>query len=132
LRASAVTEVVSKGFTLSVSLKNIVIFVTDLPKAKKFYADLLGLPVAGQSEMLIEFFPGAAATVGVSLALNEDARRLVGRHTGITLKVEKIVELCESLRNGGVTFIEPLESSPWGRMAVVQDFDGNMIALVDR
>lgn len=117
---------------MSVSLKNIVIFVTDLAKAKSFYVDLLGLPVAGQSEMIIEFFPGVGATMGVSLALHDDARLLVGRHTGISLKVEKIVEVCETLKNGGVTFVEPLESSPWGKMAVVQDFDGNMIALVDR
>jgi predicted enzyme related to lactoylglutathione lyase len=117
---------------MSITLKNIVIFVTDLAKAKSFYADLLGLPVAGQSEMLIEFFPGAATTLGVSLALHEDSRSLIGRHTGITLKVEKIAALCETLKNGGAHFVEPLESSPWGKMAVVQDFDGNMMALVDR
>lgn len=117
---------------MSVSLKNFVIFVTDLVKARSFYVDLLGLPVAGQSEMLIEFFPGAATTLGVSLALHEDARRLVGRHTGITLKVENIGVVCETLNNGGASFVEPLESGPWGKMAVVQDFDGNMIALVDR
>jgi predicted enzyme related to lactoylglutathione lyase len=117
---------------VSVTLKNIVIFVTDLAKAKTFYANLLGLPVAGQSEMLIEFFPGSATTLGVSLALHDDARSLIGRHTGITLKVEHIVKVCEALKTGGVYFVEPLETSPWGKMAVVQDFDGNMIALVDR
>ena len=117
---------------MSISLKNIVVFVTDLVKAKSFYVDLLGLPVAGQSEMLIEFFPGSTTTLGVSLALHDDARCLVGRHTGISLKVENIVGVCETLRNGGAHFVEPLDSSPWGKMAVVQDFDGNMIALVDR
>lgn len=117
---------------MSVSLKNFVIFVTDLAKAKSFYVDLLGLPIAGQSEMLIEFFPGVATTLGVSLALHEDARSLVGRHTGITLKVENIAEVCETLKNGGAHFVEPLESSPWGKMAVVQDFDGNTLAMVDR
>lgn len=117
---------------MSVSLKNVVIFVTDLAKSRSFYVDLLGLPVAGQSEMLIEFFPGAVTTLGVSLALHEDARSLVGRHTGISLKIDDIVEVCERLKNGGAHFVEPLESSPWGKMAVVQDFDGNMIALVDR
>ena len=117
---------------MSITLKNFVIFVTDLAKARTFYVDLLGLPVAGQSEMLIEFFPGATTTMGVSLALHDDARSLVGRHTGISLKVENIVGVCETLKNGGVNFVEPLESSPWGKMAVVQDFDGNMIALVDR
>ncbi len=117
---------------MSLLLKNIVVFVTDLARAKSFYVDLLGLPVAGQSEMIIEFFPGATTTLGVSLALHDDARSLVGRHTGITLKAENIVALCETLKNGGVHFVEPLESSPWGKMAVVQDFDGNLIALVDR
>ena len=117
---------------MSVTLKNIVLFVTDLAKAKSFYLDLLGLPLAGESEMLMEFFPGAATTLGVSLALHEDAKKLIGRHTGITLKVANIVALCDSLKHAGVHFAEPLESSPWGKMAVVEDFDGNMIALVDR
>jgi len=117
---------------MTVSMKNVVVFVTDLAKARKFYCDLLGLPVAGQSEMIVEFFPGASTTFGVSLALHEDARRLVGRHTGISLKVEGIEKLCESLRAGGVNFVEPLESSPWGKMAVIADFDGNQFALVDR
>lgn len=113
-------------------MKNIVVFVTDLARAKVFYADLLGLPLAGQSEMMMEFLPGASTTLGIALALHDDARCLVGRHTGITLRVERIEELCESLRAGGVRFVEPLESSPWGKMAVVADADGNQFALVDR
>lgn len=117
---------------MAITVKNMVIFVTDLARAKSFYADLLGLPIAGQSEMLIEFFPESATRMGVSLALNEDARALVGRHTGITLKVENIVTVCETLKKGGAHFVEPLETSPWGKMAVVQDFDGNMLAMVDR
>ena len=116
---------------MSVAMKNIVVFVTDLVRAKQFYHELLGLPVAGQSEMMMEFFPGAPTTLGVALALQDEARKLVGRHTGITLKVEQIEALCETLKAGGVRFVEPLESSPWGRMAVVADFDGNQIALVN-
>jgi predicted enzyme related to lactoylglutathione lyase len=113
-------------------MKNVVIFVTDLAKAKAFYVDLLGLPLAGQSEMLLEFFPGAPSTLGVALALQDEARKLVGRHTGITLKVEKIEELCKTLASGAACFIEPLESSPWGKMAVIADPDGNQLALVNR
>jgi predicted enzyme related to lactoylglutathione lyase len=113
-------------------MKNIVIFVTDLVKAKAFYVDLLGLPLAGQSEMLMEFYPGAPTTLGVALALQDEARKLVGRHTGITLKVDKLEALCETLSSGGARFVEPLESSPWGKMAVIADPDGNQLALVDR
>ncbi|OHB29374.1 MAG: glyoxalase [Desulfuromonadaceae bacterium GWB2_53_15] len=117
---------------MNVSMKNIVVFVTDLAKAKSFYVDLLQFPVAGQSEMLMEFFPGAPVTMGVALALSDDARKLVGRHTAITLKVEQIDTLCESLQAAGVKFVEPLEPSPWGKMAVIADFDGNQFAIVDR
>jgi predicted enzyme related to lactoylglutathione lyase len=113
-------------------MKNIVVFVTDLARAKAFYVDKLGLPLAGQSEMMMEFFPGEKTTMGVALALQDEARKLVGRHTGITLKVEKIEQLCESLKNSGVCFVEPLESSPWGKMAVIADGDGNQLALVNK
>ena len=115
-----------------VSMKNIVVFVTDLAKAKAFYVDLLQFPVAGQSEMLMEFFPGAPTTMGVSLALSDDARKLVGRHTAISLRVEQIDTLCETLQTAGVKFVEPLEHTPWGKMAVIADFDGNQFAIVDR
>jgi predicted enzyme related to lactoylglutathione lyase len=117
---------------MTISMKNFVVFVTDLERAKPFYADLLGMPAGGVNEMMMEFFPGATTTLGVALALQDDARRLVGRHTGITFKVERIEELCETLRGAGVRFVEPLESSPWGKMAVVADPDGNQFALVDR
>ncbi len=116
---------------MTVSMKNIVLFVTDLQKAKSFYVELLGLPLAGESQMMMEFFPGASTTLGVALAMQDEARKLVGRYTGITLKVNSIDKLCDRLEDGGVTFIEPLEESPWGKMAVVADPDGNQIALVD-
>lgn len=117
--------------SVSVSMKNIVLFVTDLEKAKKFYVEQLGLPVAGESQMMVEFFPGAKPTLGIALALQDDAKALVGRHTGITLNVKGIGKLCQHLTDGGARFIEPLEESPWGKMAVVADPDGNQFALVE-
>jgi predicted enzyme related to lactoylglutathione lyase len=82
--------------------------------------------------MMLEFFPGEGAKFGVALAMHEAAMNLVGRHTGITMTVEEIVTLCRDLTAAGVRFEEPLEASPWGKMAVVCDPDGNQIALVDR
>lgn len=116
---------------MSITMKNIVLFVTDLQKAKLFYADLLGLPLAGESQMMMEFFSGSGTTLGVALALQDDAKALVGRHTGITLNVPGIAKTCDRLRDAGATFIEPLEESPWGKMAVVADPDGNQFALVE-
>ena len=112
-------------------MKNVVVFVTDLARAKQFYTEQIGLPLAGETQMLLEFFPGSGTTLGIALALQDAAKALVGRHTGVTLQVTGIESLCQRLQDGGVTFIEPLEASPWGKMAVVADPDGNQYALVE-
>jgi len=117
---------------MEISFKNIVIFVRDLAIAKKFYAEQLGLPLVEETQMMLEFFPGNGTRLGVAMAMHEAAMPLVGRHTGVTLRVPELVELYQVLTAAGVKFAEPLEASPWGKMAVVCDPDGNQIALVDR
>jgi len=116
---------------MAVTMKNVVIFVRDFEAAKRFYREMLNLPLANESTMMLEFFPGGT-TLGVATAMHEAAYPLVGRHTGVTLRVTDIEDLCQRLTAAGVPFAEPLEHSPWGKMAVVQDPDGNQIALVDR
>lgn len=113
-------------------MKNVVVFVRDTAAAKKFYKEQLQLPVANETDFMIEFFPGATSTFGVATALHEAAFPLVGRHTGITLQVKELDAFCKQLTDAGVTFTEPLEQTPWGKMAVIADPDGNQIALVDR
>lgn len=112
-------------------MKNIVVFVRDFEKAKRFYKEQLRLPLVQESQMIMEFFPGGGTTLGISLAMHEAAFPLVGRHTGITLQVKGIDLLCEELEAAGVEFAEPLEKTPWGKMAVVKDPDGNQFALVE-
>jgi predicted enzyme related to lactoylglutathione lyase len=63
--------------------------------------------------------------------MHEAAMPLVGRHTGITLTVEKIDETCKTMEAAGVRFVEPLEKSPWGKMAVIADPDGNQFAITE-
>jgi lactoylglutathione lyase len=117
---------------MTMRLKNVVVFVRDLDKAKIFYKEQLKLPLVNETQTMMEFFPGGGTTLGVAMALHEAALPLVGRHTGITLQVDAIETLCRELTAAGARFAEPLEASPWGKMAVVQDPDGNQIALVDR
>jgi predicted enzyme related to lactoylglutathione lyase len=112
-------------------MKNVVIFVRDFEAAKHFYKDLLRLPLVQESQMMMEFFPGGGATLGVAMAMHEAAYPLVGRHTGITLQVKGIDEFCRQLAASGVKFPEPLETSPWGKMAVMADPDNNHLALVE-
>lgn len=117
---------------MAMRMKNVVIFVRDLEKAKVFYKEQLKLPLVNESQTMMEFFPGGGATLGVAMALHEMALPLVGRHTGITIQVAELEKLYQDLVAAGVRFTEPLEASPWGKMAVVADPDGNQLALVDR
>lgn len=112
-------------------IKNMVVFVLDLEKAKHFYKQQLKLPLVQESVAMMEFFPGGGPTLGVALAMHDAAKPLVGRHTGITLVVSDLESLCKELTAAGVSFAEPLEQTPWGKMAVVNDPDGNQFALVE-
>jgi lactoylglutathione lyase len=112
-------------------MKNIVVFVNDLARAKRFYVEQMKLPLGQESMTMMELAPPGGTVLGVALALTDDARTLVGRHTGVTLTVQGIEQFCRDLTAGGVAFAEPLEVSPWGKMAVVKDPDGNQFALVE-
>jgi lactoylglutathione lyase len=112
-------------------MKNVVVFVKDLDAAKTFYKEQLKLPLVGESVAMMEFFPGGGVTMGVALAMHEGAFPLVGRHTGITLNVTGLKGFYDELVAAGVKFAEPLAESPWGRMAVVMDPEGNQFALVE-
>ena len=80
---------------------------------------------------MMEFLTGQGTSLGVALALHDAAQKLVGRHTGITLSVKDLEKLCATLVEKGARFTEPLEQTPWGKMAVVADPDGNEFALVE-
>lgn len=112
-------------------IKNIVVFVKDFQAARRFYKEQLGLPLSQETETMMEFLPGAETKLGVALALHEAAQKLVGRHTGVTLTVQGLDAVCASLVEKGARFTEPLERTPWGKMAVVADPDGNEFALVE-
>ncbi|MBJ6799551.1 VOC family protein [Geomonas propionica] len=112
-------------------IKNVVVFVKDIKAARRFYREQLGLPAGQETEYMMEFLPTEGTGLGVSLAMHEAAQKLVGRHTGITFTVKGLEELYAKLTQEGVRFTEPLEKSPWGKMAVVADPDGNEFALVE-
>lgn len=112
-------------------IKNIVVFVRDIKAARVFYREALGLAPGQETEAMMEFLPGQGTSLGVALAMHEAAQKLVGRHTGITFNVKGLEELCARLEEKGARFTEPLERTPWGKMAVVADPDGNEFALVE-
>lgn len=110
------------------NLYSIALFVTDLERAVAFYRDQLGLPLLRQGSFGAEFLDGGTR-LGVHPAVHPDAQALVGRHTGITLRVEGLLELAERLHGHGVRFMTEPTQQDFGIMAMVADPDGNILAL---
>ena len=110
------------------SLYSIAIFVTDIGRAVEFYRDRLALPLGKQGSFGAEFF-GQGPRIGIHPAVHADAKRLVGRHTGITLHVPELLHYCGELHDRGVRFVTEPTQQAWGIMAMVADPDGNVLAL---
>ena len=113
---------------MEISLYSAAVFVSNLDRAVEFYRDALGLPLGNQGSFGAEFLDGEVR-LSVHPAVHPDSKALVGRHTGLTFKVDGLLHLCGDLHAKGVTFMaEPTQQS-WGIMAMVADPDGNVIAL---
>jgi lactoylglutathione lyase len=112
------------------SLHSIAIFVNDIERAKRFYRDDLQLTLIREGSFGAEFLDGPPH-LGVHPAVHPDARALVGRHTGLTLKVEGIIDFCGRLHDRGVRLIAAPTRQSFGVMAMVADPDGNILALWD-
>ncbi len=113
---------------MTASLHSIAIFVTDLERARIFYEDQLGLPVARAGSFGFEFLENEPH-LGVHPALHPDALKMVGRHTGLTFAIPNLIDFCSALGDLGVRFIAEPTQQGFGVMAMVADPDGNIMAL---
>jgi lactoylglutathione lyase len=112
------------------ALHSIAVFVNDLDRAIPFYRDTLGLTVTKQGSFGAEFLE-QEPHLGVHPATHPDAKKLVGRHTGLTFHVPQLLHFCGILHDRGVTFISEPTKMGFGVMAMIADPDGNIFALWD-
>lgn len=110
------------------SLYSVAIFVNDIERALAFYGTTLGLPLEQSGSFGGEFFD-AGTHLSVHPAQHPDAKALVGRHTGITLRIPGLLHFCGLLHDRGVVFVAEPTQQAWGIMAMIRDPDGNILAL---
>ncbi|HEY4320212.1 MAG TPA: VOC family protein [Gemmatimonadales bacterium] len=113
---------------MTVSLRSIAVFVTNIERARIFYEEQLGLPVARAGSFGFEFL-AEPPHLGVHPAQHPDAIAMVGRHTGLTFEVTGLIDFCSRLGELGVRFVAEPTQQGFGVMAMVADPDGNIIAL---
>ena len=112
------------------SLYSIAIFVTDIDRAVAFYQTSLGLPLTKRGSFGAEFLE-QEPHLGVHPAVHPEARKLVGRETGLTFHVPDLLHFCGVLHDRGVRFVKEPTRQSWGVMAMIADPDGNILALWD-
>jgi predicted enzyme related to lactoylglutathione lyase len=110
------------------SLYSIAIFVNDIDRALTFYGDTLGFPLEKSGSFGGEFF-AEGTHLSVHPANHAEAKALVGRHTGLTIRIEGLLHYCGQLHDRGVTFVAEPTQQAWGIMAMIRDPDGNILAL---
>ena len=106
------------------------IFVTDLPAAAKFYAEVVGLEQVWSSPEAVVF--GKEPMVVVEAADAEaHAEGLVGRFTGVAFATDDATVLYRELTRAGVATHGPPERQPWGGILVhAKDPSGNTITFL--
>jgi predicted enzyme related to lactoylglutathione lyase len=112
------------------SLYSIAVFVTDIDRAVDFYENTLGLPLVRRGSFGAQFLD-AEPHLGVHPAVHPEARKLVGRETGLTLQVQNLVHFAGVLHDRGVRFTREPTKMDFGVMAMIADPDGNVFALWD-
>ena len=110
------------------------VFVRNWPEACAFYRDTLGLEERFVSAELgwAEYDVG-----GSSLAVervdpgDSDGTAMIGRMTGVSLRVDDIETVYRELLDRGVHFDGPPEKQPWGgTLANFSDLEGNVFTLL--
>lgn len=109
---------------------SLAVFVNNLDRATEFYRDTLGLPVHKKGSFGLELFL-EPPHLGIHPAVHPDAKRLVGRHTGLTFQVPGLLHYCGVLHERGVRFVREPTRMEWGVMAMIADPEDNIFALWD-
>ncbi len=112
---------------------SLILFVGDLSKARKFYADVLGLPVRFEDEIIV-VVGGSGQMVLHRNDRGHDERGIfpAGTEPGaasLRFKVEDPDAWEKEARRSGVRILWPTQEATWGRFLVVADPDARPVAL---
>lgn len=110
------------------------VFSFNWDEALKFYRDVIGFPVTfSDPDMGWAQFQLGSVYLGLERCDRNDveAQGLVGRFVGVSIEVNDIETVYDSLVLKGVDFISRPAKQPWGgTLAHFKDPDGNVLTLL--
>ena len=108
----------------------VVIRSSEIERAVKFY-NILGLAMTRHAHGSGPEHYAAEVNGFVFEIYPATAKSLPTTGTRIGFKVNSVDELIAKLSQMGSVIISPLADSEWGRRAVVKDFDGHTVELIE-
>jgi catechol 2,3-dioxygenase-like lactoylglutathione lyase family enzyme len=109
-------------------LPYVTLWTVKFEETRKFYKDVLGIPVFEENPSFIMF-----DTTGSRLAFHKLPKgpRLDRQTIELHLEVDNVDEIYASLQKKGVKFDEKPENKPWGtRMASLRDPEGYTVEII--
>lgn len=115
-------------------LESLILFVSDLARARAFYVDALGLPVVFEDEIIVVV---GGQTGRVVLHRNDrghDDRGIFPAGDGVGGAAVRFAvedpDACErEAIEVGLTILWPTQDALWGRFLVLEDPDGRSVVL---
>lgn len=102
----------------------VLIGVTDMNRAVRFYRDVIGLPLKFQTDEYSEF-----SSHGAVLAL-EKRKQVIATGPAFTFPTTDIRQDREQLEKAGVKFWKDLREEDFGWLMMPQDSEGNIFEIV--
>jgi lactoylglutathione lyase len=115
-------------------LESLILFVGDLARAKEFYANILGLPVAFEDAIIVVVGSGPTRVVLHRNDRGHDDRGIfpagvVPGAAALRFSVPDPDACQADAERRGVRVLWPAQDASWGRFVVVADPDGRPVAL---
>lgn len=110
--------------TMEKKISVVLIGVTDMDRAVRFYREVLGIPLKFQSDTYTEF-----ATHGAVLAL-ERRKEVLSSGPAFTFPTTDIRQDRERLEEAGVKFWQDLREEDFGWVLMPHDSEGNIFEVV--
>lgn len=116
------------------NLESLILFVSDLARAKSFYAGALGLPVLFEDDIIVIVGDSSTKVVLHRNDRGHDERGTFPSGPGVGGAALRFVvtdpDACErEARERGVPVAWPTQEATWGRFVVLADPDGRSVVL---
>jgi catechol 2,3-dioxygenase-like lactoylglutathione lyase family enzyme len=116
------------------NLESLILFVSDLAKARAFYVGVLGLPVLVEDEIIVVVGDSSARVVLHRNDRGHDDRGTFPVGSGVGGAAVRFVvadpDDCErEAIERGVPVVWPAQDASWGRFVVLADPDGRSVVL---